>query len=157
MIQGLAALPAAAVAAAAGAVAERVHRDGVEPAIAAAAVTAAEDFCGRVLIARDAVQVVEAGGGWQALVHGPVRGIAGPHPVDIDAGGTGWVRVGVRTTVRYQAGLAEDWAALPPGIVQGIALFGAVLATDGADAPLPAGVTALWRPWRRVRIGARRA
>jgi uncharacterized phiE125 gp8 family phage protein len=77
--------------------------------------------------------------------------------VDIDASGDGWVRsaAGVqRLAVSLSAGLAADWGSLPAAIRQGVTMLAAHLYDhrDGAGTP-PAAVTALWRPYRRMRLG----
>ena len=71
----------------------------------------------------------------------------------IDRDGRGWVRTREELTVRYRAGLAADWAGLPPEIAHGAAIMGAHLFDnrDAAAVP-PAAVAALWRPWRRMRL-----
>ena len=84
----------------------------------------------------------------------PVRAIAGDGiAVDIDADGVGWVKgVGVMR-VTFTAGLASGWAALPAPLRQGVAMLAAHLFTDRAgSAPVPAAVSALWRPFRTVRL-----
>ncbi|HEY9554520.1 hypothetical protein [Allosphingosinicella sp.] len=83
------------------------------------------------------------------------------YAIDIDANGDSWVRVtqpldAARVRVSYQAGLAADWVALPEALRQGVARLVAHLFThhDAADGGgPPAAVTALWRPWRRMRLG----
>jgi len=58
--------------------------------------------------------------------------------------------------VTVEAGLAADWPSLPAPLRQGVAMLAAYLfdSRDGAGAP-PAAVTALWRPFRRMRLDAR--
>lgn len=51
----------------------------------------------------------------------------------------------------YTAGLADSWEALPAPLAQGAAVLVAHL-FDGGTAQPPAAVSALWRPWRRVRL-----
>jgi uncharacterized phiE125 gp8 family phage protein len=84
---------------------------------------------------------------------------AGAYAVDIDAAGDGWVRVtgpggAKRVRVAYRAGLAAEENGVPEPLRQGIVRLAAHLygARDQAAAP-PAAVTALWRPWRRMRLG----
>lgn len=136
---------------------------------------AAEQFLGQLLIARTVDEIVGSGRGWQTLAIGPVRSITsvagipadGPefalpvdnHAIDIDAHGTGWVRVSNpgaagRIRVRYRAGIAEDDSEVPEAIRHGIIrLAGEHHAQrEGLEPQLPASVAALWRPWRRVRI-----
>lgn len=137
------------------------------------AIALAEAFCGQVLIARAGEQEVPANGTWAALTATPVTAITGvaavtadgtsPLPpvayaIDLDAGGTGWVRAAQpvaaeRLTVSFVAGEARGWADVPAPIAQGIAMLVAHLFDNrGGDASPPAAVAALWRPWRRVRL-----
>ena len=59
--------------------------------------------------------------------------------------------------VEATAGMATDWGSLPAAIRQGAALLAAHLYDTGAGggAP-PAAVTALWRPFRVLRLGNER-
>ncbi len=157
---GGAAMPTAAVAGAAGAAAAYLRigeaGDAVLLRAAGTALALAEAFCGRVLIARDWEEALDAAAGWQRLAAVPVRSIAMPvedGAIDIDADGVGRVRVSVATRVRYSAGLAAEWAALPEPVMQGVVLLAAHLFEhrEGGLGP-PAAVAALWRPYRRVRL-----
>jgi uncharacterized phiE125 gp8 family phage protein len=93
-------------------------------------------------------------------------GAATPLPVasyaiDIDANGDGWVRVidpgaGKLVRVRYQAGVAADWDAVPEALAQGAVRLAAHLYSvrdEGRERMPPAAVSALWRPYRLMRIG----
>jgi uncharacterized phiE125 gp8 family phage protein len=125
-----------------------------------------EAFTGRATIAREWSEAVAADGCWQALEMGPVLAITGvagqprdAYAIDIDASGDGWVRLGQGepAAVRFTAGVAADWAALPAPLRQGLVLLIAHLFEARADgAAPPAAVAALWRPWRRLRLDARR-
>lgn len=157
---GAAAMPAAAVASAAAATATYLRigeaPDPVLTRASAAALALAEAFCGQLLVARDCEETVRGGVGWQRLAALPVRGIVGGPDlaIDIDSGGVGWVRVAAgEVTVRYAAGLAAGWDALPEPLMQGVVLLAAHLfeRRDG-DALPPAAVAALWRPYRRMRL-----
>jgi len=90
------------------------------------------------------------------------------YAIDIDAAGDGWVRLlagggAKRIRVAYRAGMAADPNGLPEALRHGIVRLAAHLYTQrdpgpgsGAgrsqDAGPPAAVTALWRPWRRLRL-----
>jgi len=91
------------------------------------------------------------------------------YAIDIDSAGDGWVRVtmpgeATRVRVSYSAGMARDAGRLPEALRHGIVRLAAHLYTHrdrvdpgsgsgaGASGP-PAAVTALWRPWRRLRLG----
>lgn len=170
----------AAVLAAAAAAAEAQLRigDTAERALierqCAVALAACEAFVGNALIVRDFAEVLAPGRGWQPLAIGPALAItdvaaldasgsdavlpAERYAVDIRADGTGWLRIEQagdlrRVRVHYSAGLARDWESLPEPIAQGVTLLAChlFLARDAAEVP-PVAVTALWRPWRRLRL-----
>ena len=143
---------------------------------ALAAFNLCEAFIGQLLIARNCTEIIEASGTWVRLRRSPVAAITAvdqileegtPSPLaadlyamDIDVTGDGWVRVagnGVfkRARVHYRAGLAADWESAPAGLRQGVVRLAAHLFAQrdaGAASAPPAAVTALWRPWRRVRL-----
>ena len=134
---------------------------------------ACEAFTGLALVAREVRETVVPGA-WRRLSATPVRSIdevaavasdgaetplaPDSYRIDIDAAGDGWVRVPgaeERARVRYSAGLATDWNGLPEPLRQGIVRLAAHLYAvrgEGAASP-PACVAALWRPWRRMRLG----
>ena len=101
------------------------------------------------------VEAIPAEGAAQALP-GDAYGI------DIDSVGDGWVRLAApgearRIRIGYQAGLAGAWEELPAGLRQGILRLAAHFYTNrAADSARPgeppAAVTALWRPYRRIRL-----
>ncbi len=159
-MDGAAAMPAEAVAGAAGAAAAYLRigeaGDAVLVRAAATALALAEAFCGQLLIVRACEQRVAAGGGWQRLANLPVRSIAlaaEAGAMDIDVHGIGWVRLSAATGVQYSAGLAAAWEALPEPVMQGVVLLAAHLFEHReGDATPPAAVAALWRPYRRMRL-----
>ena len=133
-----------------------------------------EAFTNQVMIARTFSFDLPANGGWERLPIGPVRsidaveavdvnGFAAPLPsetyaVDIDAAGDGWVRVTAAAATRVRvggtAGMADDANGVPEPIRQGVLRLIAHLFTarDGDGGEPPAAVTALWRPYRRMRM-----
>jgi uncharacterized phiE125 gp8 family phage protein len=132
-----------------------------------------ESFTGQVLVARPFEEVLPPGGGWQRLGLTPVRAIeevaalaadgsasvlpASEFEMDIDSRGDGWVRVAAgdkKTRVRGQAGIAIEPNGVPEPLRQGILrLIAHLFATrDGSSGEPPAAVTALWRPYRRMRL-----
>ena len=175
------AIPAAAIAAAASEVAALLRIDATAegPLIArlvASAITLGEAFLGSALIVRGHDEVVPASGAWRALAAMPVTAIAGvtalpagqapavlamgDYALDIDADGRGWVRVirpgaAALVAVDYNAGLAATWDALPPPIAQGVVALAAHLFDDRQGTAMPpAAVSALWRPFRRMRLAS---
>ncbi|OJY67479.1 MAG: hypothetical protein BGP16_02835 [Sphingobium sp. 66-54] len=140
-----------------------------------AASEAAERYLGQLLIARTVREVLGARHDWQRLAIRPVSAITTveglpaegaaftlpveSYAVDIDGGGTGRVRVlnpgaAGRVRIGYTAGLAADVDGVPEAIRHGIVrLAGEYHARrEGLEADPPASVTALWRPWRLVRL-----
>lgn len=58
--------------------------------------------------------------------------------------------------ITYRAGIADDWNGVPEALRQGIIRLAAHLYSyrdDPGDKGPPAAVAALWRPWRRLRLG----
>ena len=151
---------------------------GEEEALLAGLVRSAsalcEAFTGQVLVMRDFVEVIAATSEWQRLTLNPMRSIdlveavaadgsavalaANDYAVDIDARGDGWVRiVGAvegRIRVSGQAGMASDANGVPEPLRQGILrLVAHLFATrDSGGGEPPAAVTAMWRPYRRMRL-----
>jgi uncharacterized phiE125 gp8 family phage protein len=131
-----------------------------------------ESFTGQVLVARPFEEVLPPGCGWRRLALTPVRAIeevavlaadgsatvllAGDFEMDIDSRGDGWVKVaaGAKIRVRGQAGLAIEPNGVPEPLRQGILRLIAHLfaSRDGSGGEPPAAVTALWRPYRRMRL-----
>lgn len=151
----------------------RLERDDDDALIAGFIRTATalcEAFTGQWLVARAAEQRIDAVPGWQRMGAVPVIAITGVgsaagqlppelYDSDIDAAGAGWVRLRSlpqAPVVQLRAGLGSDWNAIPEPLRQGIIRLAAHLYShrDAADAgPPPAAVAALWRPWRRLRLG----
>lgn len=151
---------------------------GEEEALLAGLVRSAsalcEAFTGQVLVMREFAEVIAVSGEWQRLTLNPVRSIdvveavaadgsavvlaAADYAVDIDARGDGWVRVVAaaegRIRVSGQAGMASDANGVPEPLRQGILrLIAHLFATrDGSGGEPPAAVTAMWRPYRRMRL-----
>ncbi|HYG30149.1 MAG TPA: hypothetical protein VD887_08040 [Allosphingosinicella sp.] len=156
----------------------RIEGSGEDALLAGLARSAGElceAFTRLSLIVAEYEQAVPAQPAWTRLDRAPVRAILGvavagngePAPIaaddyaiDVDARGDGWVRVlrsdGVgEVLVRYQAGLAPDWNGIPEPLRQGIVRMASHLYAhrDGEDgAGPPAAVTALWLPYRRLRL-----
>lgn len=146
--------------------------DALIAAFAESALGLCEQFIGQVAIARSLRERVAVSGAWQRLAAGPVRAISGvetlagvalpvdAYAIDLDAAGDGWVRVhgggeAKQVVAVFEAGMAENWAGLPAPLRQGVVLLAAFLfdERDTSTAP-PVAVTALWRPFRRMTLGA---
>ena len=157
----------------------RLDGDGEDAVIGrliSTAIVACEAFTGAQLLIRAARQQIAGDGTWQRLGLGPVQAITGivdvgldgssdALPADaytgrIDADGEGWVCVTqagapARLLVQFKVGQVATWNELPEPLRQGIIRLAAHLyahrdaADDGGP---PAAVTALWRPWRRMRL-----
>lgn len=129
-----------------------------------------EAFLGQVVIARDFAELLPPSMEWQRIKAFPVRSIEAvasdglPLPptayaTDLDPTGHGWVRVSdpaVTGTIEVSgsAGLTVSQNGVPEPIRQGVLrLVGHLFnARDGAGGEIPAAVTALWRPYRRMRL-----
>lgn len=177
MLSGELAAPAVSLAEAQAYV--RVETGEEEAVLAGLVRTASamcEQFTGRVLLARSFTETLHGEvGQWQRLSLSPVRSIdlveaiaadgtaeplaAGAYAVDIDTLGDGWVRLTQsagdgRIRVGGTAGLAAEPNGVPEPLRQGIVRLAAHLfnARDGSGGDPPAAVTALWRPYRRMRL-----
>jgi uncharacterized phiE125 gp8 family phage protein len=131
-----------------------------------------EAFTGQLLIERGFEEMVTATGAWQRLTVTPVRAIegveriaadgsavtlpSGEYEIDIDSRGDGWVKVAGEGRVRVsgRAGMAGEPNGVPEPLRQGIVRLAAHLFAnrDGEGGEPPAAVTALWRPYRRMRL-----
>jgi uncharacterized phiE125 gp8 family phage protein len=152
---------------------------GQEEALLAGLIRSASGLCeaflNQVVMARDFAVDIDAGTAWTQLPVTPVREIvavervdaagvgsalpAASFEIDVDASGDGWVRVtdpsvAGRLRVSGRAGRAGDANAVPEPIRQGVLRLVAHLfnARDGEGGEPPAAVTALWRPYRRMRL-----
>lgn len=151
--------------------------DAVLTALLRAGLDMCEAFTGSMPTEALCEEVLPASGDWQRLATRPVQAItlvqaipaSGPrvdlatsaYAIDLDADGGGSVQVtqpgnADRVAVRFTAGLAPSWEALPEALRQGILRLAAhqhrERETSGAAPLPPAAVAALWRPWRRMRL-----
>jgi uncharacterized phiE125 gp8 family phage protein len=152
---------------------------GEEEALLAGLIRTASSLCeafiNQAVEARDFELELPASGTWKRLSITPVRSITSlaavdpagsvtPIPgdaytFDLDFAGNGWVRLVQnlncsRLRVSGRAGMAEDQNGVPEPIRQGVLRLVAHLFTarDGEGGEPPAAVTALWRPYRRMRL-----
>ncbi|APE27659.1 head-tail connector protein [Aurantiacibacter gangjinensis] len=142
-----------------------------------AALEACEGFTGTMPLETGCEEVLTASYEWQALSASPIIAITGveavaldgtrsalpveAYTIDITAGGCGRVRLtrtcpSSRIAVRFDAGLSASWIGLPDGMRHGVIRLAAhyYRERDAGDRPAtpPASVSALWRPWRRMRL-----
>ena len=151
---------------------ETAHEDALIERLVASARSLCEAFLGQLLIRREVIETLPAGAAWQRLGAGPVAAITAVvavdaagvtsalpvdgYAVDIDPAGDGWVRASGagRVRVTYTAGIAEDTGDVPAAIAQGVTRLVAHLHAHRDDsAEPPAAIAALWRPFRRLRLG----
>lgn len=155
---------------------ELADEDALVARLGASALSLCEQFTRQMTIARGFVETLPESAAWQRLAASPVRSIAtvealgadgsatalasDAYAIDIDGNGDGWVRLlqqsEGRIRVTYEAGMAAAWSDVPEALRQGIIRLAAHFYAhrDAAeDAGPPAVVTALWRPWRRMRLG----
>lgn len=149
---------------------------GEEEAVLAGLIRTASGLCeaflNQVVVARPFEEHVVGTRGWQQLKVAPVRsisavealdvgGAAAPlataeYEIDIDFNGEGWVCLPARCRARVigEAGLSADPNGVPEPLRQGtLRLVAHLFATrDGSGGEPPAAVTALWRPYRRLRL-----
>lgn len=143
-----------------------------------ASLTICEAFTGKTPLAQTVEEVIALRAGWQELVSRPVRAITGAALIAADGSrgaltaaeaviewrisGSACVQLrqplqGQGIAVQLVAGIAEDWESLPAPLRHGIIRLAAHHYRDrdrdtkASTAP-PASVTALWRPWRSVRL-----
>lgn len=147
---------------------------GEEEAILAGLIRSASGLCEaflrQVVIRRPFAETVAASPRWQRLAISPVMSIeaasvAGtPLPADsfasdIDSSGRGWARVidsSVSGTIEISgtAGMAATENDVPEPIRQGVIRLVTHLfsSRDELAGEIPAAVTALWRPYRRLGL-----
>lgn len=144
--------------------------------ILASAHEACEIFTGAMPLAQNCEDSLLASSRWQNLSARPVVAVTAVEGItasgsrialdptsyesELEPGGLGRVRIigpttAIQIAVRYVAGSAPGWGSVSPAIKQGIIRLAAHLyrERDGADPmALPASVSALWRPFRIMRL-----
>lgn len=155
---------------------ETAQEDALVARLVATAIGHAEGFIGSALLMRAMEQWFDgAVRDWQQIRRAPVVTIDAVEAVardgsataldieayglDIDAGGEGWIRLidpgaARRVRVRFMAGMAAEWEALPEAIAHGLVRLAAHFYAnrDRPDVTAPAEIMALWWPWRRIRL-----
>ena len=153
------------------------HDDALLTALLRAALDMCEAFTGLMPLEALCEEVIPARGGWLPLTARPVLAITGVEAVmqdgtrsdlvasdyefDLDPEGGGRLRLfnrgnATNLAVRFIAGLAPGWTALPEPLRHGIMRLAAhqhrERESSGAAPQPPAAVAALWQPWRRMRL-----
>lgn len=135
-----------------------------------------EGFTGTLPLQAGCEEPLAPSNEWQDLQARPVQAItsvesvgltgarvllaAADYEIDLLRDGTGRVRLlrgdlAGRIAVRFTAGLATDWTGLPEALRHGLirlAAFQHRARESEAATGMPAAVSALWRPWRRMRL-----
>ena len=144
-----------------------------------AALDLCEGFTGQVPLALTVEELLPADGRWHRLSACPVQAVLAleavaangartalvveAYAIELDVDGGARVRVvnplrPGRVAVRFVAGLAAEWSALPESLRHGVIHLAAhqhrARETASADPVPPAAVTALWRPWRIMRLAS---
>ncbi len=153
----------------------RDAEDALLTGLLASALDAAEAFTGTMPLVQTCEEIRPAARVWHVLGTRPIGAITSvesvaadgtrhtlpidAYQIELAADGTGSVRVTgatqQRIAVRFVAGLAPAWTSLPEGLRHGVVRLAAHLyrERDGDTlGRLPSAVSALWRPWRRMRI-----
>ncbi len=154
----------------------RSTEDALLAALLHTSLDVCEAFTGQTPLEVTAQEIMPASDCWQRLLSTPIRAILGvealapdgtpnalsisQYEIDLDAEGTGLFRLtGAaeqdRYTVRFVAGIAQEWSDLPAALRHGIIRLAAhhYRDRDTADAQTPpASVAALWRGWRKMRL-----
>ncbi|TYC85457.1 hypothetical protein [Novosphingobium sp. BW1] len=152
------------------------YDDDALASLLGAALETCEAFTGLLPLESTCEEVLPSSRDWTSLATRPVQAItaleilgadgsrtpvpASDYALDLEADGTGRVHLlsfaAGRLAVRFTAGLAADWDALPDTLRHGIVRLAAHQHREregGGASPLPpASVAALWRPWRRMRL-----
>jgi len=158
----------------------RPNEDSQLTDLLGASLAMCEAFTGQTPVEQDIEESVPATIGRHQLSTRPARSVvsvqaiapngmrtlmsADAYETQIDASGRlcihiSWLPAGLpdkeSVVVTLRAGIATDWATLPGPLKQGIIRLAAFHYRDretGRDATPPVSVTALWRPWRVLRL-----
>lgn len=155
----------------------RPDEDAALTGLLETSVTICEAFIGQAPLRQTVEEIIPICSGWHELVSRPVhhvvaaaviaddgsrQALAPPsYGIELRAAGNACVKLlepfeGRGIALQLEVGIAADWASLPAPLGQGIIRLAAHHYRDrepkGSALP-PASVTALWRPWRSVRLG----
>jgi uncharacterized phiE125 gp8 family phage protein len=154
----------------------RPNEDETLNQLLATSLATCEAFTGRTPLRQTVEEIIPLVSGWQELVSRPVQNLTaaaliaqdGTRTVQHVNGDAFEWRIGTSAciqllrpfegrglAVQLVVGIAADWNALPAPLRHGIVRLAAFQFRDreGKSAAVPpASVTALWRPWREVRL-----
>jgi uncharacterized phiE125 gp8 family phage protein len=157
----------------------RPGEDAMLAGLLLAALDLCEAFTGQAPLAQTVAERIALQRGWRNLTSRPVRALVSvelvgrdgtlslleepAYATEFSANGALSIRIarpqdGQAMVVTMAVGIAPDWAALPDALRQGIIRLAAHYYrdrdSDGQRQPVPppASVTALWRPWRNLRL-----
>lgn len=156
----------------------RPAEDAALVALLEASLAICEAFTGKAPLAQTVEEVIAPVSGWQELTSRPVRDVTGAALIAADGtretlaipGDTFELRItdsayvqllrpleGRGVALRLVVGIADDWEQVPAALRHGIIRLAAHHYRDRdrdtkASVAPPACVTALWRPWRSVRL-----
>ena len=154
----------------------RPEEDAALRGLLETSLTICEAFIGQAPLRQTVEETIPISSGWHELVSRPVHRIVAAevisndatrqnvgepgYAIELRASGNACVRLlqpleGRALALQLEVGIADDWASLPAPLGQGIIRLAAHHFRDreqkGTAVP-PASVTALWRPWRCVRL-----
>lgn len=154
----------------------RADEDTALTGLLDSSLTVCEAFTGKAPLRQVVEETIGLGRGWQELVSRPVRKITAAAliaadgtrtPVGVHGEGLEWHIAGSACiqlvqafegrgiAVQVEVGIADEWPVLPAPLRQGIIRLAAHHYRERDGKPIavpPASVTALWRPWRSVRL-----
>lgn len=158
----------------------RPNDDAALAGLLDSSLTLCEAFTGKAPLRQTVEETIPLVSGWQELVSRPVKDVISAALITDDGtreaitlpsdaialriSGSACVQLlqpfeGRGLALQLVVGIAPDWASLPAPLRQGIIRLAAYHFRDRegprenrASAVPPASVTALWRPWRDVRL-----
>jgi len=154
----------------------RTNDDETLAGLLQTSLTICEAFTGKTPLQQTVEEVIALAGDWQELVSRPVSQLTSAALIKADGSrqtiavlsdalewriaGNACVRLlrpyeGRGMALTLVVGIAGDWAGLPAPLRHGIIRLAAHHFRDREGKSLavpPASVTALWRPWREVRL-----
>lgn len=156
-----------------------INRDNEDEALMSmldTSLTICEAFTGKAPLRQTVEEIIPLSCSWRELASRPVIDIAGASQIAVDGtrqaitplaeviewriAGSACVRLrqpleGRGLALQLVVGIAGEWDSVPPPLRHGIIRLAAHHFRDreGKSAAVPpASVTALWRPWREVRL-----